>query len=130
MTNVKSVLCLLVLGSAILESQAREFEGSRENSILLNGVWEFGQGDGSENADLPAGQRKIEWQQVTSLVSSERSNSIRSNFASPPMAVGAIPVSLKDPKSFQRSLVTTVQLSGRLFDTQTAFQPVVFSPLK
>ena len=46
-------------------SQAREYEGARENSILLNGQWEFAQGDGSEHAESLAGQRKIDWQQVT-----------------------------------------------------------------
>jgi hypothetical protein len=43
---------------------ARESEGSRENSILLNGQWEFAQGDGSEGAETAAGQRKVQWQQV------------------------------------------------------------------
>src|SRR5262245_24560576 len=43
---------------------AREFEGSRENSILLNGPWEFVAGDGTEGAETAAGQRNIEWRQV------------------------------------------------------------------
>ena len=30
---------------------AREFEGSRQDSILLNGPWEFARGDGNEGAE-------------------------------------------------------------------------------
>ena len=43
---------------------AREFEGVRTNSILLNGQWEFVTGDGSERAETSAGQRMIQWRQV------------------------------------------------------------------
>ena len=49
-----------------------------------------------------------------------RKISIRSNIASPPMAVGAMPVSVNAPKSFHRSRVTTVQSSGRSAAIRTA----------
>ena len=65
MTHLTRALCLLTLGLGCPTSLAREFEGSRENSVLLNGRWEFVFGDGSERAETAAGQRKIEWQQVT-----------------------------------------------------------------
>ena len=65
MPNSMKALCLLILGLGCLTSLAREYEGSRENSILLNGQWEFARGDGSEHAESPAGQRKLDWQQVT-----------------------------------------------------------------
>ncbi len=42
----------------------REFEGSRENLILLNGQWEFVAGDGSEGAQTGAGQGNLQWQQI------------------------------------------------------------------
>jgi hypothetical protein len=67
MKRLSNLPCLLALaiGSGCLTSSARDYEGSRKNSILLNGPWEFAQGDGSEHAESLAGQRKIDWQQVT-----------------------------------------------------------------
>lgn len=67
MTRLSNLFWLLapVLGLGCLTSLAREYEGSRENSILLNGPWEFVFGDGTEQAETAAGQRKIQWQQVT-----------------------------------------------------------------
>ena len=67
MKRLSNLPCLLtlVIGLGCLTSQAREYEGARENSILLNGPWEFAQGDGSEHAESLAGQRRIDWQQVT-----------------------------------------------------------------
>src|SRR5262249_44730652 len=56
--------CVLALGWACLTAIAREFEGSRTNSILLNGPWEFVVGDGSEGAEAAAGQQKLPWQEV------------------------------------------------------------------
>lgn len=57
-------------------------------------------------------------------------NSTRSNNAGPPIAVGAIPVSVKSPKSAQRSRVCSVHFDGALGETCVAFQPVVFWPAK
>ena len=65
MTHLTKALCLLAVGLGCLTSPAREYEGSRENSVVLNGQWEFSFGDGSEGAEVAAGQRKIQWQQVT-----------------------------------------------------------------
>ncbi len=62
-------------------------------------------------------------------LSSERSSSMRSKRASPPKAVGARPVRVKEPKSLQRSRVTTVHCRGASGDTSTAAQPLVFWPL-
>jgi len=64
MTHRTTLFCLLALGLGCLTSLAREFEGSRENSILLNGPWEFARGDGSEDAQTAAGQQKVHWQEV------------------------------------------------------------------
>ena len=58
-------LCLSALALWCVTSFAREYEGSRANSILLNGAWEFALGDGTEGAESGAGERKIRWQQVT-----------------------------------------------------------------
>ena len=65
MTHVTNTLCFFAMWLGCLTSLAREFEGSRENSVLLNGQWEFVFGDGSERAETASGQRQIEWQQVT-----------------------------------------------------------------
>ncbi len=65
MTHLTKPLCLLILGLGCLPSLAREYEGSRANSILLNGAWEFARGEGDEGAATAAGERKIRWQQVT-----------------------------------------------------------------
>ena len=35
---------------------ARESEGERSNSLLLNGAWEFAIGNGNEQAETAAGQ--------------------------------------------------------------------------
>jgi len=60
-----STLCALAFALGCFSSPARGSEGSRANSILLNGPWEFVQGSGSEAAETAAGQRKLEWQAVT-----------------------------------------------------------------
>lgn len=52
---------LLVIAGSL---DAREFEGSRTNSILLNGTWEFAQGDGDEGAEKAGGAQKLDWQNV------------------------------------------------------------------
>lgn len=64
MTAARSLLCWLVLGLESTGSLAREYEGSRANSVLLNGRWEFAVGDGSEGADTAAGQGTIRWREV------------------------------------------------------------------
>jgi hypothetical protein len=46
-------------------SLAREFEGSRTNSLLLNGPWKFAIGTGDERAESEAGAAKLGWRQVT-----------------------------------------------------------------
>ena len=40
---------------------ARESEGERKNSLLLNGAWEFALGNGSERGESAAGQRTLNW---------------------------------------------------------------------
>ena len=57
-------LCLLILALGCLASLAREYEGARTNSILLNGPWEFARGAGNEGAESAAGQGKLSWQMV------------------------------------------------------------------
>jgi hypothetical protein len=44
---------------------ARGYEGSRDDSILLNGQWEFTVGDGSEGSESGNEQNKLSWQRVT-----------------------------------------------------------------
>ncbi len=63
-TQLAKTLCLLTLGLGCLTSFSREHEGSRTNSILLNGPWEFVRGDGNEGAETAAGQEKLRWQSV------------------------------------------------------------------
>jgi len=64
MRHLSKPLCLLILALGNLASLAREYEGSRTNSILLNGPWEFARGDGTEGVEAVAGQRQLQWQQV------------------------------------------------------------------
>src|SRR5512139_3732851 len=45
-------------------SFARESEGNRTNSILLNGAWEFSRGEGDENAETQAGRQKLRWEPI------------------------------------------------------------------
>jgi hypothetical protein len=59
-----TVTLFFSLALACLDASARESEGSRTNSILLNGSWEFVRGDGSEGAESAAGQAKLTWQSV------------------------------------------------------------------
>jgi hypothetical protein len=51
--------------ASCLTSFAREYEGSRTDSILLNGSWEFVRGEGDEHAETARGGEKLRWQQVT-----------------------------------------------------------------
>ena len=62
--------------------------------------------------------------------SSVRNSSIRSNSAGPPMAVGAMPVRVKSPKSLHKSTVTVVQFSGASDETCMADQLEEFVPEK
>lgn len=55
---------ILLLSLTQFTSVARESEGSRTNSILLNGTWEFVRGQGDEPAESPAGQQTLQWKQV------------------------------------------------------------------
>ena len=65
MTHLTKSLCLLAIVLSCLTSFAREYEGSRTNSILLNGSWEFVRGEGDEHAETARGGEKLRWQQVT-----------------------------------------------------------------
>ena len=65
MKQLSQSLCLLILALSNYTGLTREFEGSRTNSILLNGQWEFVRGDGSEGADASAGQASLSWQPGT-----------------------------------------------------------------
>src|SRR5262249_4222776 len=56
------LLLILLLGA--LPTLARQSEGSRTNSILLNGAWEFSLGEGGEHAETTAGQQKRGWRKV------------------------------------------------------------------
>jgi hypothetical protein len=58
-----SVFSALTL--AALTCLARESEGSRTNSVLLNGAWEFSKGEGVEAAETASGQARLQWQPVT-----------------------------------------------------------------
>ncbi|MHB0958881.1 MAG: glycoside hydrolase family 2 TIM barrel-domain containing protein [Pirellulaceae bacterium] len=64
MTHLTKSLCLLAIVLSCLTSFAREYEGSRTNSILLNGAWEFVRGEGDEHAETARGGAKLRWQQV------------------------------------------------------------------
>lgn len=65
MTHLARSLCLLALGLECVASLAREFEGARQNSVLLNNQWEFARGAGGEGVETAAGQRNVLWQPVT-----------------------------------------------------------------
>jgi hypothetical protein len=65
MAHLTEPLCLLVLGMGCLPSFAREYEGARANTVLLNGAWEFAPGDGTEGAESEAEEGRIRWQPVT-----------------------------------------------------------------
>ena len=43
---------------------ARDNEGNRINSLLLNGLWEFAVGDGSEQGESITGQKALSWQSI------------------------------------------------------------------
>jgi hypothetical protein len=58
MKHPSKPLCLLILALGSLASLAREYEGARTNSILLNGLWEFACGDGTEGVEAVAGQKE------------------------------------------------------------------------
>lgn len=64
MRHLTKAFYLLALGLTCPPSYARDFEGSRQNSILLNGEWEFTVGEGDEGAETAAGQRNVSWQEV------------------------------------------------------------------
>ena len=57
-------LAIAVLMILCIRSAAHAYEGRRDNSILLNGVWEFALGDGDEGAEMPDGQAELVWQEV------------------------------------------------------------------
>ena len=55
---------IIAIGLVCLSSMAYGYEGRRGDSVLLNGVWEFVEGDGNEQAQRPEGQGKLKWQQT------------------------------------------------------------------
>ncbi len=57
-------LIIIAVGLVCLSSMAYGYEGRRADSVLLNGVWEFAEGDGGEDAERPEGQAKLNWQQT------------------------------------------------------------------
>ncbi len=57
--------CTAAVFVSVGNTWARESEGARANSVLLNGPWEYVVGDGSEGAETAAGQAKLSWQPVT-----------------------------------------------------------------
>ena len=65
MTHRARGLALLAVTLGCLISLARESEGSRANSLLLNGAWEWALGEGDEGAETAAGEQKLRWRQVT-----------------------------------------------------------------
>lgn len=64
MKHLTKASCVLAVELACCVALARDFEGARQNSILLNGRWEFAVGDGNEDAHTAAGQRNVAWQAV------------------------------------------------------------------
>jgi hypothetical protein len=67
MREINRLLWLVCTAFALLNtatSQAREYEGSRADSVLLNGVWEFAVGAGDDGAQTAAGQHQVGWQAV------------------------------------------------------------------
>ena len=53
-------LIVMLLAFVCLKSVAYAYEGQRENSILLNGAWEFALGDGNEDV-VSGAQTSLEW---------------------------------------------------------------------
>ena len=60
-----NLLYLLALDICCSTSSAREFEGARTNSVLLNGVWDFAMAAGTELPDNVSGLKSLTWRQVT-----------------------------------------------------------------
>src|SRR5664279_2820594 len=60
----RQLLGLLALLLGATPALSRESEGTRTNSVLLNGSWEFVRGTGDESAETAAGSRKLEWRAV------------------------------------------------------------------
>jgi hypothetical protein len=58
------VICFLFISLGCPLGSAREYEGARTNSILLNGEWEFTVGEGSEHAEQASQAAKLPWKPV------------------------------------------------------------------
>ena len=58
-------IALLIAMSLCGVLSARESEGGRERSLLLNGAWEFAIGKGDERAETAEGQGKLNWKPTT-----------------------------------------------------------------
>ncbi len=61
-TNLFYTVILLTL--ALFMNVTTAYEGRRDNSILLNGPWQFALGNGDEYAENPDGQKKLSWQET------------------------------------------------------------------
>ena len=57
-------IVLTLLGIGCLSLTAHAYEGPRANSVSLNGQWEFARGTGDEQAEVAAGQQRLNWQPV------------------------------------------------------------------
>ena len=58
---MRPFLCLFCAGATFVGAEllnARESEGARVNFVLLNGAWEFVQGEGNEGAETSAPRRR------------------------------------------------------------------------
>ncbi len=63
-TYAVTVASVAVAGASNVLNNSPDWEGRRENSVLLNGQWEFSVGDGSERAESPDGANRLHWQTV------------------------------------------------------------------
>lgn len=62
---LKKILVTFVLGVMCMCSTGWADGSWRENSMSLNGPWQFVLGDGNERAETPAQQAKLRWQPIT-----------------------------------------------------------------
>jgi hypothetical protein len=61
---IKMLACFTIVTSAG-QCAVPSYEGSRSNSIVLNGTWDFAKGTGDEHAETATGQQQLKWQSVT-----------------------------------------------------------------
>ncbi len=58
------ISCALTFAFLCAGLFARESEGTRENSLLLNGSWEYVLGDGTENHEAASNQEAGDWKRI------------------------------------------------------------------